>query len=86
MLDADVVVHGRRWEDASEAYLAGKVSSVVDSEDVRRALLRASLLARATGTPAIATVAGETITEEAEQEAKALRVWRVLDGRALAPE
>jgi outer membrane murein-binding lipoprotein Lpp len=86
MLDADVIVRGRRWEDGSEAYLSVEVSSVVDSEDVRRALDRAELLARATGRPAIATVAGETITEQAEQAARALKVWRVLDGRAFAPE
>jgi outer membrane murein-binding lipoprotein Lpp len=86
VLDADVIVRGRRFEDGGEAYLAAEVSSVVDSEDVRRAAQRSSLLSRAAGKPTLAAVAGEAITEQAEQAAKALRVWRVLDGRAFPPE
>lgn len=86
LLDADVVIRGRRREDEREAYLAVEVSSVVDESDVRRAQQRAELLARATGMPTVAAVAGVTITPLAEQMAKTLHVWRVLDGKAYPPD
>lgn len=86
LLEADVVVRGRRWEDEGEAYLAVEVSSVVDESDVRLAQQRAELLARVTGMPTVAAVAGVTITPLAEQMAKALQVWRVLDGKAFPPD
>ncbi|MDR7550788.1 MAG: hypothetical protein QN131_12755, partial [Armatimonadota bacterium] len=86
LLDVDVVARGRRWDDGTTTYLVAEVSSVIDSEDVRRAVERAEVLARATGTPTVAAVAGEAITPSAEEAAKAQRVWRVLDGRAHPPE
>ena len=85
LLWTDVVVLGRRRETGAEMYLVAEVSSVVDREDVRRAAERARLFERAAGVPVVAAVAGEHITSGAEQEAVALSVWRVLDGRAYAP-
>jgi hypothetical protein len=73
------------WEPALLGLGAQEIP-LVNDDRIGRALDRAELLARATGRPAIATVAGETITEQAEQAARALKVWRVLDGRAFAPE
>ncbi len=86
LLWADVVVLGRRRETGAETYLMAEVSSVVDREDVQRAAERARLLERAVGVPVVAAVAGERITTGAEQQAAALSVWRVLDGRAYPPE
>lgn len=86
MLDADIIVRGRRWEDQAEAYLAVGVSAVVDEGDVERAIRRAGLLSRVTGTPAVPVVAGQAITPEAEQLARSLRAWRVLNGRVISPQ
>jgi uncharacterized coiled-coil protein SlyX len=86
MLDADIVVRGRRWEDQADAYLAVEVSAVVDEGDVERAIRRAGFLTRATGTPTVPVVAGQAITPEAEQLARSLRAWRVLDGRVFSPQ
>ncbi|MCL6641581.1 MAG: DUF3450 domain-containing protein, partial [Candidatus Rokubacteria bacterium] len=86
LLDADVVARGRRWDDGTTTYLVAEVSSVIDSEDVRRAAERAEVLAHATAAPTMAAVAGEAITSSAEEAARIHRVWRVLDGRAHAPE
>ncbi len=86
MLDADIVVRGRRWEDQADAYLAVEVSAVVDEGDVERAIRRAGLLSRATGTTTVPVVAGQAITPEAEQLARSLRAWRVLDGRVFSPQ
>jgi hypothetical protein len=61
--------------------LVAEVSAVVDTEDVRRAATRARLLQRATGVAALAVVAGGRILGAAAQDAQAVGVWRVLDGR-----
>src|SRR5215813_12697335 len=80
ILQADVVVRGRHREDGTEVYLVVEVSWGVGLHDVQRAVERAALLARL-GTPALPVVAGFWVTPEAEEPARALRVWQVTDGR-----
>jgi len=86
LLWTDVVVFGRWRATGDETYLAVEISTTVDSADVQRAADRARLLQRVTGLPAVAAAAGEHITSEAERQAARLGVWRVLDGRAYAPD
>jgi outer membrane murein-binding lipoprotein Lpp len=61
---ADVVGHGRR-QDGAELYVAVEASVVVDANDVKRALRRARILARATGAGAHAVAAGDRATKGA---------------------
>jgi phage-related tail protein len=86
LLRADVVVLGRLRESGTETYLLAELSSVVDPDDVQRAVDRTRLLERAAGAPVVAAVAGERITPTARQKAAELNVWRVLDGRAYPPD
>ena len=85
ILQADVVVRGRRLEDGAEVYLVVEVSWGIGISDVQRASDRAVLLAR-TGTPAIPVVAGSWVSPEALEPARALRVWQVTDVRVYPPE
>src|SRR5262245_43294568 len=85
VLQADVIVHGRRWEDGTEVYLVVEASWGVGLHDVQRAVERAALLARL-GTPSLPVVAGFWVTPEAQEPARALRVWQVTDGRVTPPE
>jgi hypothetical protein len=52
----------------------------VGTGDVERAVRRAALLGQ-TGLHTLPVVAGERITDEAAELARAMRVWQVLDGR-----
>src|SRR5919197_2141062 len=83
---ADVVVRGQRRESQSpdEVYLVVEVSWGVGPGDVERAVRRAALLGQ-TGLQTMPVVAGERITDEAAELARAMRVWQVLDGRVTAP-
>ena len=85
ILQADVVVRGRRREDGAEVYLVVEVSWGVGISDVQRASQRAALLSR-TGTPTLPVVAGYWVTPEAQEPARALRVWQVTDGSVIPPE
>jgi len=85
LLRADLVIYGLRSDQDVGTYLLAEVSVVVDKGDVERAARRAALYERAAGLSVIPAVAGEQILPDAESEAKAARVWRVLDGRAEAP-
>lgn len=85
LLLTDVVVYGREHAGGTPAYLAVEVSALVDEDDVWRALRRAELLARATQATALPVVAGEAITNQAEELGRSRGVWRVLDGRAVEP-
>jgi uncharacterized protein YoxC len=84
VLQADVVVRGRRREDRAEVYLVVEVSWGVGLSDVQRASERAALLAR-TGLRALPVVAGFWVTPEAQEPARALQVWQVTDGRVAPP-
>jgi hypothetical protein len=85
ILQADIVVRGRHREDGTEVYLVVEVSWGVGLHDVQRAVERAALLARL-GTPSLPVVAGCWVTPEAQEPARALRVWQVTDGRVTPPE
>jgi hypothetical protein len=85
ILQADVVVRGRRREDSTEVYLVVEVSWGIGLHDVQRAAERAALLARL-GTPALPVVAGFWVTPEAQEPVRAFRVWQVTDGRVTPPE
>jgi hypothetical protein len=81
---ADVVVRGQQRESPGEIYLVVEVSWGVGPGDVERAVRRAALLSQ-TGLQTMPVVAGERITDEAAELARAMRVWQVLDGRVTAP-
>lgn len=84
IIRADVIIKGRRRTDLAECYLVVEVSWGIGPYDVERAAKRAEFLAKL-GFLTIPVVAGEEITYEAASMAKALRVWQVLDGRAISP-
>jgi hypothetical protein len=81
----DLIVRGLSPEDRTEVYLAVEVSVLVEPHDVRRALDRALLLEKATGKKGLAVVAGERITDEAQDLALENGVWCVLDGSTTPP-
>jgi hypothetical protein len=81
---ADVVVRGQRRDGSGEVYLVVEVSWGVGPGDVERAVRRAALLSQ-TGLQTLPVVAGERITAEAAELARAMRAWQVLDGRITAP-
>jgi hypothetical protein len=85
LMQADVVVRGRLRDRDADGYLVAEVSSVVDTRDVQRAAHRAKILERIVSVPVVAAVAGERFSPEADLEATAAGVWRVLDGRAFPP-
>jgi chromosome segregation ATPase len=85
LLQADVVIRGRRRDRDEECYLLAEVSAVMDARDVERAARRARLLERIAALPALAAVAGERATADASREAAAAGVWLVVDGRAFPP-
>ncbi len=81
---ADVVVRGQQRDGSGEVYLVVEVSWGVGPGDVERAVRRAALLSQ-TGLQTMPVVAGERITDEAAELARAMRAWQVLDGRVIAP-
>ena len=85
VLAADLVLSGRSQESHSDVYLVAEVSVGIGIEDVARAVQRAGIMAKL-GLPALPVVAGESIIPAAEQMARDLGVWRVLDGRAEPPD
>lgn len=79
LLQADVIVRGRRREDGQEVYLVVEASSGVGMNDVQRAARRAQTLSKA-GLLAVPVVAGEGIDPDAHQSAREMGVMVVLDG------
>lgn len=84
ILQADVVLRGRRREDGTEVYGVVEVSWGIGLSDVQRASTRAALLPR-TGMPAIPIVAGFWMTPEAQEPARAFQVWQVTNGHVTPP-
>ncbi|NIO70388.1 MAG: hypothetical protein GTN71_15520 [Anaerolineae bacterium] len=84
IMEADIVVRGRRREDEAEVYLVAEVSWGVGPHDVERAAERAALLAK-TGLLTIPVVAGKVITYEAANLARWRKTWQVLDGQSISP-
>ena len=84
VLRADLIVRGRqRLPDAAdELWLAVEVAAVVDRSDVGRARRRAALLRKA-GFVALPVVAGESLTEGAEELIIAAPVVLVQNGLTL---
>ncbi len=85
LLNTDLVIRGRCKETNAEAYLAVEVSWGVGPSDVQRAAARAEVL-RKMGKTAFPVVAGSRIMPDARSQAKALMVWQVTSGKAIAPQ
>lgn len=81
---ADIVVRGASPADGSPLYLVVEVSLGVGLDDVTRARERAMLLER-TGVTARPVVAGQWVTPDAAEAARAFRVWQLTDGHVVAP-
>lgn len=80
ILDADLIVRGQlRQGEPREVWILVEVSATVDRHDVERAVRRARYLA-AVHTPAIPAVAGERLTDGAEEYVRAARVLVMRDG------
>jgi len=81
---ADLIVRGIRRGDNTPVYLVVEVSWTVDTDDVRRAADRATLLAK-TGTVSLPVVAGEKVGERASELARTMHVWQMTDDKVTAP-
>ena len=84
ILQADIVLRGRQREDGTEVYAVVEVAWGIGLSDVQRAVRRATLLAR-TGMPALPVVAGFWMTPEAQEPARAFKVWQVTNGNLTSP-
>lgn len=80
VMEADLIIHGRRLEDKSETYLLGEVSVGIGLEYVHRAAQRAKIFTRVTEKPVIPAVGGKRIIPEARELAQELGVSVFLDG------
>jgi len=76
-LQVDVVVRGRLKTDGERA-LVVEVSQVVDVNDVKRAVRRAQIIAKAMGIPAIPMVLGKKMTQGARQAVEGGEVLSVI--------
>jgi hypothetical protein len=85
IMETDLVIRGVRPADSSETYLAVEISAGIGRHDVTCAQDRARILQRLLSKPVLPVVAGEWITSDAEEQAIATQVWRVLNGRTQAP-
>jgi cell division protein FtsB len=80
VMEADLILRGRRLADREETYLLGEVSVGIGLEDVHRAAQRSKILARVTEMPVIPAVGGKSIIPEARELAQELGVSVFLDG------
>lgn len=85
VLRLDIIARGKIFKPSAlaeqDVWLGIEVSVMVDREDVKRARKRARLLRRA-GFRAVPVVAGEALTEGAEQAAQDGPIVMLEDGRA----
>ncbi|PKO17650.1 MAG: hypothetical protein CVU38_21660, partial [Chloroflexi bacterium HGW-Chloroflexi-1] len=84
LLRADLLMRGqpRERREIAEVWLAVEVSAVVDRGDVERAVRRAGHLRKA-GYLALPAVAGEHVTEGAEDLAQRQGALMILDGNVV---
>jgi hypothetical protein len=76
----DAIAKGKHKTSGSDLYLAVEASSVFDEHDLDRALRRAELLAKATGVPAQAIIAGDVPAKGIVQLAESRGVYWVSRG------
>jgi hypothetical protein len=84
VIEADLVLAGRRREDGADIYLLAEISAGIGPNDVERAADRAAILQKL-GRPVTPIVAGWQITAEAATLADERRVWHALNGRVAPP-
>ena len=84
VLDADLVLAGRRRDDGAEVYLLAEISAGIGPHDVERAAERAATLEKL-GRPVVSLVAGRQINAEAAALAGERGVVHVLDGQFARP-
>ena len=84
LLEADLVVHGRRRADGQDVFLVAQVSWGIGVSDVTRAVRRARVLGR-TGRTALPVVAGSWVTPDALAPARDIGVWQVTNGHTVTP-
>ena len=84
LLEADLVVRGRRRADGRDVFLVVEVSWGIGVSDVTRAVRRASVLGR-TGRTALPVVAGSWMTPDALAPARDMGVWQVTNGHTVTP-
>lgn len=82
--EADLIVLGKDQKTGAEVYAVMEVSWGVGPGDVRRAVHRATLLAK-TGTTTFPAVADREITREAREQASRQSVWQFIDGTVESP-
>ena len=85
LLQADLVVRGRRRADGQDVFLVVEVSWGIGVSDVTRAVRRARVLGR-TGRTALPVVAGSWVTPDALAPARDMGVWQVTNGHIVTPE
>ena len=82
---ADLIVRGKRRDDATEVSLVVEVSYGVGVGDVERVERRAELYGRLVA-PVLPVVAGEAVTAEAAQCARSEGVWQLVRGGVVPPD
>ncbi|MCX7689407.1 hypothetical protein [Thermoflexus sp.] len=81
----DLLVEGLHRREDRRIYLAVEISWLGSTEDVARAVRRASLFAQVLGAEVWPVVAAEDLTETARAIARRAGVWWVQDGKIFAP-
>ncbi len=84
ILEADIVLRGKRRQDEADVYVVVEVSVTIDPHDVDRAADRAALLERL-GRPVMPAVAGKVLTAGGARRARERGVWQFLDGHMASP-